>query len=59
VHRSPSSQETIVEADADIIRIAAMTICLSSCPWMQQSGREGIRMDGIVEIVDTVEVLPT
>jgi hypothetical protein len=25
----------------------------------QQSGREGTRMDGIVEIVDTVEVLPT
>jgi hypothetical protein len=25
----------------------------------QQSGREGPRMDGIVEIVDTVEVLPT
>jgi hypothetical protein len=26
---------------------------------MQQRGREGTRMDGIVEIVDTVEVLPT
>jgi hypothetical protein len=28
-------------------------------PLMQQSGREGTRMDAIVEIVDTVEVLPT
>jgi hypothetical protein len=28
-------------------------------PLMQQGGREGTRMDAIVEIVDTVEVLPT
>jgi hypothetical protein len=58
VHRSPASRETIVYDDMDIVRIAGVTIYLSSWPrWKKR--REGTRMDGIVEIVDTVEVLPT